>query len=180
MKRELLAGEHAVLALLRTRPMYGYEMARYFEGEDLREVCPIEQGSLYTYLRNLEGRALVTWREERAGLRPPRKRFALTREGEAAVDAWLREPVERLREVRFELLVKLYVLHTVDPAAEVTLVRKQLRVCESYRERAGERVAQAGDGFSRLVAQSKLSAADATLAWLRDHLATLSAPATRP
>ena len=180
MKRELLAGEHAVLALLRTRPMYGYEMARYFEGEDLREVCPIEQGSLYTYLRNLEGRALVTWREEREGLRPPRKRFALTRVGEAAVDAWLREPVERLREVRFELLVKLYVLHAVDPAAEVTLVRKQLRVCESYRERAGERLAQAGDGFSRLVAQSKLSAADATLAWLRDHLATLSALAARP
>ena len=180
MTRELLAGEHAVLALLRTRPMYGYEMARYFEGEDLREVCPIEQGSLYTYLRNLEGRSLVTWREEREGLRPPRKRFALTHEGEAVVEAWLREPVERLREVRFELLVKLYVLHAVDPEAEAALVRDQLQVCEAYRERAKERVAEAGDGFLRLVAQSKLSAADATVDWLRDHLATLSAPAATP
>ena len=180
MTRELLQGEHAVLALLRTKPMYGYEMARYFEGEDLREVCPIEQGSLYTYLRNLEGRALVTWQEEREGPRPPRKRFALTPEGEALVEAWLREPVERLREVRFELLVKLYVLHAVDSVAEVTLVRNQLRVCEAYRERARERVAQTGDGFSRLVAQSKLSAADATVDWLRDHLATLSAHAATP
>ena len=180
MTRDLLQGEHAVLALLRTRPMYGYEMARYFEGEDLREVCPIEQGSLYTYLRNLEGRALVTWQEEREGPRPPRKRFALTPEGEALVEAWLREPVERLREVRFELLVKLYVLHAVDSVAEVTLVRNQLRVCETYRERARERVAQTGDGFARLVAQSKLSAADATVDWLRDHLATLSARAATP
>ena len=180
MTRELLQGEHAVLALLRTKPMYGYEMARYFEGEDLREVCPIEQGSLYTYLRNLEGRALVTWQEEREGPRPPRKRFALTPEGEALVEAWLREPVERLREVRFALLVKLYVLHAVDSVAEVTLVRNQLRVCEAYRERARERVAQTGDGFARLVAQSKLSAADATVDWLRDHLATLSAPAATP
>ncbi len=180
MTRELLQGEHAVLALLRTKPMYGYEMARYFEGEDLREVCPIEQGSLYTYLRNLEGRALVTWQEEREGPRPPRKRFALTPEGEALVEAWLREPVERLREVRFELLVKLYVLHAVDSVAEVTLVRNQLRVCEAYRERARARVAQTGDGFARLVAQSKLSAADATVDWLRDHLATLSAPAATP
>ncbi len=180
MTRELLPGEHAVLALLRTRPMYGYEMARYFEGEDLREVCPIEQGSLYTYLRNLEGRALVTWREEREGLRPPRKRFALTPDGEGLVEAWLREPVERLREVRFELLVKLYVLHAVDPAAEVALVRDQLGVCESYRERARERVARTGDGFSRLVAQSKLSAAEATVDWLQGHLATLSAAAARP
>ena len=180
MSRELLPAESAVLALLRTRPMYGYEMARYFEGEDLREVCPIEQGSLYTYLRNLEGRALVTWREEREGLRPPRKRFALTPEGEAVVDRWLREPVERLREVRFELLVKLYVLHLVDADAEAVLVRDQLRVCEAYRDRAVERVAGAGDGFSRLVAQSKLSAAEATVAWLRDHLATLPAPAATP
>ncbi len=180
MSRELLPAESAVLALLRTRPMYGYEMARYFEGEDLREVCPIEQGSLYTYLRNLEGRALVTWREEREGLRPPRKRFALTSEGEAVVDRWLREPVERLREVRFELLVKLYVLHLVDAGAEAVLVRDQLRVCEAYRDRATERVARKGDGFSRLVAQSKLSAAEATVAWLRDHLATLPAPAATP
>ena len=177
MTRELLAGEQAVLALLRTRPMYGYEMARYFEGEDLRDVCPIEQGSLYTYLRNLEGRALVSWREEREGQRPPRKRFALTAEGEAAVDSWLREPVARMREVRFELLVKLYVLHLVDPAGEAALVRNQLQVCEVYRERAAQRVEAAGDGFSRLVAQSKLSAADATLDWLRGHLATLTAPA---
>ncbi len=176
MTRELLAGEHAVLALLRTRPMYGYEMARYFESEDLREVCPIEQGSLYTYLRNLEGRALVRWREEREGLRPPRKRFALTQEGEASVNAWLREPVARLREVRFELLVKLYVLHEVDPVAELALVRDQLRVCEAYGERARERAAQAGAGFPGLVAQSKLSAANATIDWLREHLATLSAP----
>ena len=180
MTRDLLAGERAVLALLRTRPMYGYEMARDFGSEALREVCPIEQGSLYTYLRNLEGRGLVAWREEREGLRPPRKRFALTREGEAAVDAWLREPVERLREVRFELLVKLYVLREIDPAAELALVRDQLRVCEAYGERARERVAQAGDGFAGLVAQSKLSAAEATIDWLRRRLAALSAPARAP
>lgn len=180
MTREPLRGEYAVLALLRTRPMYGYEMARYFEGEDLRDVCPIEPGSMYTYLRNLESRELVSWREEREGQRPPRKRFALTPAGEALVAAWLREPVERMREVRFELLVKLYVLNAVDPEAEAALVRDQLRVCEAYRERAGRRVEEAGDGFSRLVAQSKLSAADATLSWLRDHFATLSAPAAAP
>ncbi|MBH76834.1 MAG: hypothetical protein CL897_01175 [Dehalococcoidia bacterium] len=180
MARELLAGEHAVLALLRTQPMYGYEMARYFESEDLHEVCPIEQGSLYTYLRNLEGRTLVTWCEEREGLRPPRKRFSLTPKGNAVVNTWLKEPVGRLREVRFELLVKLYVLHIVDPAAEAALVRDQLAVCELYQERARERVSQAGDGFSRLVAQSKLSAADATVDWLRNHVATLFTAAATP
>ena len=180
MTRALLAGEHAALGLLRTRPMYGYEMARYFEREDLREVCPIEQGSLYTYLRNLENRQLVSWHEERVGLRPPRKRFALTAAGVALVDHWLREPVERLREVRFELLVKLYVLHAIDAEAERALVREQLAVCGAYRERAERRVEAASDDFSRLVARSKLSAAAATIDWLRGYLETLSAPAPTP
>ena len=173
MVRELLAGEYAALALLRMRPMYGYQMARYFEREDLREVCPIEQGSLYTYLRNLEARTLVDWEEERVGLRPPRKRYDLTTPGRTLVDGWLREPVARLREVRVELLVKLYVLHTIDPDMERTLVREQLQVCETYRGRAQERVARAPDDFSGLVARSKLSAAEGTLTWLRAYLETI-------
>ena len=65
--RSLLAGEHAVLGLLSFRPMHGYEMARYFDRDDLQEVCPIDQSLLYTYLRNLGERDLVAWSEERVG-----------------------------------------------------------------------------------------------------------------
>ena len=34
-------------------------MARYFDRDDLLEVCPIEQSLLYTYLRNLQERRLL-------------------------------------------------------------------------------------------------------------------------
>jgi DNA-binding PadR family transcriptional regulator len=163
-ERDLLPPEYAALGLLLLRPMHGYEMARALAG-DLAEVCPVEQSSLYTYLRNLEVRGLVTWSETRVGNRPPRKIFELTAVGRAAVEAWLAEPVARLREVRLDFLLKLYFLHQLDPAAETRLLREQVEVCEAYRERLAGR--RPGAGFPALVLTSKLSAAEATLGWLR-------------
>ena len=167
-ERPLLPGEFAVLGLLAIRPMYGYEMARYFDRDDLTEVCPIEQSLLYTYIRNVEERGLVTFTEERVGARPPRKTYALTESGRLLVNMWLRQPAERMREVRLEFLLKLYFLSQLDPAAEADLLRRQIDVCEAYQARLADRL-EGATGFQRVVAQSKHSAAEATLRWLRSY-----------
>ena len=166
--RPLLPGEYAVLGLLRHHPMHGYEMARYFDRDDLSEVCPIEQIMLYTYLRNIEERELVAWTEVRVGLRPPRKLYELSETGRALVESWLDEPVQRLREVRFEFLLKLYFLHAAAHERERTLLARQIAICEAYRARLAEKEA-ASLGFARLVAASKRSGADSTLGWLREY-----------
>src|SRR3954451_21390497 len=139
--RSLLPGESAVLGLLALRPMHGYEMARYFDRDDLTEVCPLDQSLLYTYIRNVEERGLVTWTEERVGLRPPRKIYALTPTGQAVLDHWLHQPVDRMREVRLEFLLKVYFLAQLDPAAERALLRQQIEVCEEYHARLAARAA---------------------------------------
>jgi DNA-binding PadR family transcriptional regulator len=164
-QRELLTGEYAVLGLLALRPMHGYEMARFFDRDDLAEVCPLEQSLLYTYIRNVEERAFVAWTEQRVGLRPPRKIYHLTPPGRAHLEAWLEAPVQRMRQVRLEFLLKLYFLHHLDPAAERALLHAQIAVCEAYRERLELRV-QDESGFERLVALSKATAAEATANWL--------------
>ncbi len=171
-ERTLLPAEFAVLGLLGMRPMHGYEMARYFDRDELTEVCPIEQSVLYAYIRNVEDRALVRWQERRVGLRPPRKIYELTPAGRAVLDAWLRTPVDRLREVRLDFLLKLYFLHQMDPAAEGALLAEQIARCEHYRDGLAARSLTA-EGFGRLVAGSKLSAAQSTLAWLRGYLSEL-------
>ena len=148
--------------------MHGYEMARYFDRDDLLEVCPIEQSLLYTYLRNLQERGLVTFEETRVGQRPPRKVFALTDTGREAATVWLHEPVRRLREVRLDLLLKLYFLHQLEPESELYLLREQVEICEAYHARLADRTASA-TGFDRIVARSRLSAAEATLRWLREY-----------
>jgi DNA-binding PadR family transcriptional regulator len=166
--RTLLPGEYAILGLLGERPMHGYEMARYFDRDDLSEVCPIEQSMLYTYLRNVEERKLVTWTEVRVGLRPPRKLYELSAAGAALLDSWLGEPVQRLREVRLEFLLKLYFLHVGDREREQTLLAKQIATCEEYRARLADREMRS-TGFARLVAASKRSGAESTLRWLREY-----------
>jgi PadR family transcriptional regulator AphA len=165
--RALLPGELAVLGLLRLRPMHGYEMVCFLGDEGLDAVCPVEQSTLYTYLRNVESRELVDWTEERVGLRPPRKTYHLTGTGEAFIDEWLRKPVERMREVRLEFLLKLFFLNLLDRPAMRELLSHQIGVCEEYLAHVA--AAPAESPFRRLVAQSKSSAAEATLGWLKTY-----------
>lgn len=166
--RPLLSGEYAALGLLLGRPMHGYEMARYFDRDDLSEVCPIEQSMLYTYIRNIEERGLVGWTEVRVGLRPPRKLYELSPAGYDLIQAWLDEPVQRLREVRLDFLLKLYFLHSLDRAREKALLARQIGICEEYEARLRGREL-ASTGFARLVAASKRSGAESTLNWLREY-----------
>lgn len=174
-------GEFAVLGILAQRPMHGYEMAHCFEREELREVYPIEQSMLYTHVRKLEERGLICGSEERVGQRPPRKTYSLSQGGNAALEEWLNEPVERMRQVRVEFLMKLYFLHSNDASAELNLLRRQLEVCGEYHTRLSERV-ENSTGFTRLVAMSKQSAAEATIGWLRAYCTELeqSAAAAQP
>ena len=147
--------------------MHGYEMMCFLGDEGLDAVCPVEQSTLYTYLRNVENRHLVTWAEERVGLRPPRKTYSLTSEGRQLIDGWLRKPVERMREVRLEFLLKLFFLGVIDRAALRVLLAEQITVCEAYIELIRSRGQESP--FRRLVAQSKTSAAEATLGWLQAY-----------
>ena len=149
--------------------MHGYEMLSFLGDEGLDAVCPVEQSTLYTYLRNVESRRLVTWREERVGLRPPRKRYELTPEGRELVDDWLRLPVERMREVRLEFLLKLYFLDVVDHGAVAGLIADQIRICEGYLLMVQAHDRPQESPFRRLVARSKISAAEATLSWLKSY-----------
>ncbi|MCK9519167.1 MAG: PadR family transcriptional regulator [Dehalococcoidia bacterium] len=177
MERRLLPAEHAVLAMLREGPMHGYEMARLFESPELQLICPVEQSSLYTYLRNLEAPGFVTWSERRVGARPPRKMYELTEVGRAEVERWLRTAVERLREVRMDFLLKLFFLRQFDREAELQLIQDQIDVCERYLQSldAVEVVSE----FHMLALDSKRSAAVGTLNWLRTYIQQAMLEATK-
>ena len=118
-----------------------------FEGKGLGEVCPVEQSLLYSYLRNLEGRDLIRWKEQRVGRRPPRKQYSLAAAGTKKANAWLAAPVPQLRQVRYEFLVKLYILHDLDRDAERTLVQAQVDVCDEYLQSVATRLSNASENF---------------------------------
>ncbi|WP_228990736.1 PadR family transcriptional regulator [Streptomyces sp. DH8] len=79
--------EYCVLALMRDRPRYGVELLRELEGSG---ALATSQGTVYPLLSRLRRDDLVTtaWQESPSG--PPRRYYALTDGGRAALDEFTR------------------------------------------------------------------------------------------
>jgi PadR family transcriptional regulator, regulatory protein PadR len=78
--------EYCVLALLRSEPRYGYDLARSLAAAD---GLVTSEGTVYLLLARLRKSHLVatSWSESPQG--PPRKYYELTDEGQRALDAFI-------------------------------------------------------------------------------------------
>jgi DNA-binding PadR family transcriptional regulator len=163
--------QYAILGLLRTQAAHGYELQRSFmEGSDLAGVVHVEQASLYAALKDLAARGVIEGTETREGNRPPRTVYALTRRGERVLDHWMRTPVERLRQVRLDFLLKVYFARKRSDAAVRALVDTQIATCHRYLADLEAHASElAPESFAYLVTQSRTSAARSTLEWLREY-----------
>jgi DNA-binding PadR family transcriptional regulator len=127
-----------VLALLAERPAHGFQLAKAFAKEgELGLVWAIQRQQVYRALEHLERDGLVVpVRQEVARTGPPRTVYEATPAGRDAVRAWLDEPVERLRQVRHALLLKLAFLarrgREAGPllAAQRPLAERMVASCE--------------------------------------------------
>src|SRR5581483_1579450 len=169
LKTGLSAGEYAILGVLRERPMHGYEVSRRFAADlDLGLVLPLDMSTVYALLKDLQEQGLIEGRRETVGLRPPRTVFTVLPDAERLFLTWLEEPVGRLREVRSDLMVKLYFCRQIGVACILRLLNAQIAASAAYEERLCRLSAEAAPGsFERLVLESKVVAARAAADWLR-------------
>ena len=176
LKAGLSLGEYAILGVLRERPMHGYEIARRFTADlDLGLVLPLDMSNVYAMLKDLHEQGLIEGRRETVGLRPPRTVFQLTDEADAQFLHWLAEPVGRLREVRSDLLVKLYFCRAIGARCTQRLLDAQIAASRAYLDRLVRLAAEAAPGsFERLVRDSKIGAARATVEWLEAERSRLA------
>lgn len=163
--------QYAVLGLLGVHPAHGYDLQRRFgPGGELGDILPLEQPTLYAALKDLARRGLIEGAEQREGHRPPRTVYRLTAEGEAALEGWLARPVRRLREIRLDFLLKVYVARRRGPDAVRALVDAQIDACRTYlADLEAERTSAEPASFAQLVRASRVSAARGTLAWLMEY-----------
>ena len=167
----LTPAQYAILGLLRGRPAHGYELQRSFAPEsDLGAVIRLEQAALYAALNELAARGLIAGAETREGARPPRTVYALTAEGQRLLAGWLTAPVERLRQVRLDFLLKAYFAQQRGAEHLRSLVNAQVAACHAYLADLEARAAELDpEAFAYLVTESRISAARATLGWLREY-----------
>jgi len=175
-KSSLSTPEYAVLGLLR-RPMHGYQVARELAGgSGLGLVCPLRMSNVYFLLGNLQERGLVEVEGREEDRYPPRVLLRTTAAGRRAFDAWLREPVTRLRQVRLDFLAKLFFLGQEDPALAGELLTEQKEFCRRYLAEWRD-LAQSTDpaGFDRLAIEAKIAVGGGTLRWLEQCERSLAA-----
>jgi PadR family transcriptional regulator PadR len=80
--------ELIVMSALAGREFYGYELVEHITG---RAGVAVADGTLYAILTRLKGEGLVDTRWETADRGPPRKYYALTEQGRAALAGMRKE-----------------------------------------------------------------------------------------
>ena len=120
--------EYAILGLMKSRPMHGYEMFQQFENGTLGQIVHLEMSQLYAFLKKLERLQYITAQLESKGARPPRRVFQLTEAGQDVFLQWLTQPVEKPRDIRILFLIKLYFIQQWLPAQTGDLVEQPLLI----------------------------------------------------
>ena len=123
---DLSLTEWAVLGILATQPAHGFALSRQLQADaPVGRVWSIPRPLVYRALARLEEQGLVRPHGTEPGQGGPRRTvYRIERRGRVALDRWLHIPVEHLRDVRTELLLKLVLCRRlgVDPRP---LVRAQ-------------------------------------------------------
>jgi DNA-binding PadR family transcriptional regulator len=123
-RRQAQLGEWACLGILHLGPAHGWAVATRLQPDgDIGRVWSLSRPLTYRALGQLVASGFVSGIGEEPGAAGPnRKLLAITPAGRAAFRAWARTPVEHLRDLRSELLLKLVLAHEsgIDTSAMLT------------------------------------------------------------
>ncbi|MCP4021644.1 MAG: PadR family transcriptional regulator [Desulfobacteraceae bacterium] len=119
---------YAILGLLNTGPMSGYDIKKHFE-QIASNFWSESYGQIYPILKRLDTDGLATRAIEKQVGKPDRHIYTLTSKGQDELMVWLKQPVER-HVGRHEILLKLIF----GSAIPVTENIKQLRHFQKLHE----------------------------------------------
>jgi len=169
--------QFAVLGFLTESPAHGYAL-RTRIAEGLGPLWQIASSQLYQVLHKLETQDWVSCRVGDPAGGPARKIYRLTDEGRAAFAAWANEPVLNIRDLRVELLAKLYFLRRHAPGNVASLIEQQLKILREVRGRVAGHEATIGDdtAIDQAWADLRCRTIDTCVEWLRRHAESFCTP----
>lgn len=126
MKRQENKSRYAIMGILTTAPMSGYDIKKFTENS-MKYFWNENYAWIYPTLKQLEKEGMVTSSQEKQDGRPERRSYSLTEIGLAELRRWVSEPSAFHEIERNDRLLKLFFGDQAAPS--VTL--EQLRL---YRE----------------------------------------------
>jgi len=156
---ELLLGEWACLGIIYPAPTHGFAVAAQLKPSgEIGRVWSLSRPLTYRAIDQLQVRGLVAVVGEERGIAGGnRTKIAATRAGRAQLRRWLHTPVEHLRDVRSELLLKLVLAERCAIDIGPMLVEQRGRVAvmeDALREHAD---ADPGDVVARWRVESAVA-----------------------
>ncbi len=125
---ELPLAEQVCLALVAEGVEHGWALGTLLSPDgELGRIWSLTRPLTYRAIDRLVERGLVVRSGTGTGRSRERNLLAVSPAGRAATDAWLDEPVEHLRDVRTELLLKLALRARTGRPAEPLLVAQRAR-----------------------------------------------------
>lgn len=157
----------AILGVLAQGPAHGYDI-HHFVTRNLGSVWQLGLSRTYSILTRLEKEGLVVHDRVEQPDRPAKKIHRLTESGSSAVAQWLTRPVDSIRDLRLEFLIKLFFAGLAGQQTVTGLLAAQKKACRErlavFREMAGEAEA----GIDRQAADYRVTVTAAVLDWLED------------
>jgi DNA-binding PadR family transcriptional regulator len=172
---EMSLPEWLVLTILSQRTAHGFAVAQLTAaGGDLGRVWQVPKAVVYRAIGRLLDAGLITAEGTEPGLGPQRTVYTATAEGRDSAARWLRTPVEHIREIRSELLLKLAL---IDRAGEnpAPLLEAQRTVLEPLVTAIEDRRALSSGFDATLLAWRRANAVAAL-----DFLDTIAPAHSRP
>ena len=157
--------EWTVLVLLSQHPAHGFAVSQLTAPDgELGRIWRIPRPVVYRAIGRLIDAGLITPESVEPGLGPQRTIYTVTEPGRLAAENWLNTPVEHVRDMRSQLLVKLALRYRAggDPAE---LLARQRAALEPIAQ--AMQAQQAGlDGFDAILTAWRRATAAAALGFL--------------
>jgi DNA-binding PadR family transcriptional regulator len=176
MEVPMALAEWTVLVLLSQRPAHGFAVSQLTApAGELGRIWRIPRPIVYRAIGRLVEAELIRPASVEPGLGPQRTIYTVTPRGREAAEEWLNTPVEHVREIRSQLLIKLALLHRAgrDPAG---LLARQRAVLDPIA-RAVQAQQASLDGFDAILLAWRRATAAAALGFL-DQVSPGSGAAT--
>ena len=159
----------SVLALLRERPMHGYEMFQTLVERHDDRIVKVRPGSLYHVVDRLADEKLIRRASRgRDGNRPERVIFEITDAGVDALTERLRELVASPVNEFPQFVVALARIHHLDPEAAVDAVDSRIAALQgSVAEMTALRDASVAPAIQMVALDYVLTTTEAKVTWLQ-------------
>lgn len=122
-----------LLGILNYQSMTGYDVKQFMDGSTAH-FWYAQASQIYKALDQLENEGLLTSTIEQQDTRPNRRVYHITEQGRAALQTWLREPLDRIPKAKNELLVFLFFAGQLDKETLLAQLRLQR---DLYQQQAG-------------------------------------------